>query len=129
MLTTRRIYGGPSDSEDDHDRHRKPERTRERGARLNSRLRARNRISLTVWLENYANLFIKPNRGLINFEELGKPGPTTPITMRNFSYLDSDVAWRSQRTLYKTLRTLKALRWVLTSTSETSTSSRAPRPL
>ena len=50
---------------------------------MGDRLRARNRISLKMWLDNYSDFYGKRSPGILNFEELGKPGPTAPLGKRN----------------------------------------------
>lgn len=78
---------------------------------MGDRLRARNRISLKVWLENYSDFYGKRSPRILNFEELGKPGPTTPLGKRNYAYLDADAAWESHRTLQAALERLRAEYW------------------
>lgn len=62
---------------------------------------------LLIWLERYPDFFGKLSRGLINFEELGKPGPNSPLNPLNEAHIDAELAWQSHRKLERALMLLR----------------------
>lgn len=66
-----------------------------------------NRKLIIVWLENYQDLYGKKSYGLINFEELGKPGPSVPLSPVNLEYLDSHIVYASHQRLHRALELIR----------------------